>query len=395
MNKYFNTLNKEKCCGCSACVNACPKHALKMISDRDGFFYPQMNISMCIHCGKCVEVCPMEKEICDYFPTFFQAFAAYSKKDSYIYNSSSGGIFPEIASWVIQNGGVVYGATMDENFNVFHTRIVQRSDIHCLQGSKYVQSYMGESMAQCQEDLEKKKMVFFTGTGCQIFGLKQYLGKEYNNLLTADVICHGVPSNLFFKQYIEFLEKKHRGKLTEINFRDKKRNGWSITQRYQIQKKKIVKDYFLNRDMSEYFTAFLNGMIARESCYICPFATLDRSADITMGDFWGYQRTRPDLAHKEGLSLLLINTEKGIQIVRELQKTGVYFERISYESVEKSDNKNLYIPTKRPLERDKIYEDLHKYDFTYIAKKYCRGNRTLKAYIKNSRFYSKVRMILR
>lgn len=387
MNKYLNELNKKDCCGCSACIQICPKKALTMISDEDGFCYPQIDMSKCVHCGKCAMVCPMEKSATNN-STSFQAFAAYSSIEKYISNSSSGGIFPEIAAWVIQNGGAVYGAIMDENFNVFHARIDQLSDIHSMQGSKYVQSEMGEIMSQCKEDLKNGKYVFFTGTGCQISGLKQFLGKEYENLLTADVICHGVPSNFFFKKYIEFLEKKHRGKLREICFRDKRKNGWSITQRYQIQRRKKVKDYYLNRYLSEYFTAFLDGMIARESCYVCPFATLNRPADITMGDFWGYQRTRPDLTHKEGLSLLLVNTEKGMHIVKTLRELGVNFQEVSYESVEKSDNKNLYFPTKRPPERDTIYHDLHVHGFKYISKKYCRKNRTWKTYVKNTKLYS-------
>lgn len=388
MNKYLQMLNKEDCCGCSSCVQACPKHALTMIKDVDGFSYPQIDADSCIRCGKCATVCPMEKESRNESTRSFHAFAAYSNRNEYIHDSSSGGIFPEIAACVIQNGGVVYGAAMDENFNVLHKRISQRTDIPLLQGSKYVQSDMGEIFPKCKDDLINGKMVLFTGTGCQIYGLKRYLGKEYDNLLTADVICHGVPSNLFFKQYIRFLEQKHKGKLTEICFRDKRRNGWSITQRYQIQRGKNVKDYFLNRELSEYFTAFLGGMIARESCYTCPFATLDRPADITMGDFWGYQRTRPELAHKEGLSLLLVNTEKGMQVIKTLQGNGVGIHEVSYESVEKSDNKNLYIPTKRPIERDSIYQDLHSHGFEFIAKKYCRNSRTWKSYIKNTFLYS-------
>ena len=383
MNKYLNNINASYCCGCSACVHQCPKQCLRMSQDKDGFFFPIVNNrEACIDCSLCAKVCPMENMVESDYPHTF--YGAYNTNKTDIVNSSSGGIYPSLAKWIISQGGIVFGASLDDEHKLYHIGVSTESDIQKTIGSKYFQSEIRDTYVECKKELDKGRLVLYTGTPCQVHGLKRYLGKDYDNLYTADVICHGVPSSKMFDAYIDFLEKKHNGKLVDINFRDKKRNGWSITLRYTIEYSNDKrKDYYLINKLSEYFMAFLGGYIERESCYSCPFSSMRRPGDITMGDFWGYQFKRPDLKHDEGLSLIIVNSEHGKRIVDVLHRNGVQFNAVDEECVKASENKNLYKPTLRPEVRSVVYDELQNFGFEYIAKKYFRRTQTLRNKAKN------------
>ena len=383
MNKYLANGDWSECCGCYACISACPTACISMKQTSEGFSYPSIeDVSKCISCGLCSKVCPVEQRIEKEDSSLF--YAAYTKDKSIISNSSSGGIFGELAIYFLDHGGVVFGASLNEKHCLSHISISTKEDLYKLQSSKYIQSEIGNSYQECEAFLKSGKIVFFTGTPCQIQGLKLYLKKTYDNLFTADVICHGVPSQKMFDAYVAYLEKKHKAKLVDINFRDKKRNGWSITLRYTMQfPSGRKKDYYLISKLSEYFSGFLGGYISRESCYKCQFSSLKRPGDITMGDFWGYQKTRPELRHDEGLSIILVNSEKGEQMLCFLDKESVSFETINAKSVYNSENKNLYFPTKRPDARSVIYYELSNDGFESISSKYLRKGHTLKNYIKN------------
>lgn len=382
MIKYILTKNEGACCGCNACVEICPVHCLEMIKSEDGFLYPEANNAKCIECGMCSSVCPMEKKSSE-LPTVFEAYGAYSTDSKTVIQSSSGGIFSVLAEYILGQDGMVFGAYLDENHELYHIGIDHVQDLYKLRGSKYIQSNINGIYCKVKEILINGKKVLFTGTPCQIYGLKQYLKKDYENLYTADVICHGVPSQKMFDEYVAFLERKHHAKLVDINFRDKVKNGWSITLRYTMQKGNKKRNYYLISPLSEYFSGFLGGYILRESCYDCKFCTLERPGDITMGDFWGYQKTRPELKHDEGLSLLLINSPKGKELKDVLEKSGVCFNEVSEETVRNSENKNLYTPSLRRSERDNIYKELNEHGFDYIAKKYLQKHFTVKNYAKN------------
>lgn len=392
MNRYLKTNNLADCCGCSACVQSCPTHCIKMEANSEGFLYPVIEeSSKCIECSLCAKVCPMEQE--NDYEYSANYYAAYSTNREQIDNSSSGGLFPELAKEFLNKEGIVFGAYLPEDHKLIHVGISESNELTKLLGSKYIQSDLRNTFSECKQKLTEGKSVLFTGTPCQIAGLRRYLRKDYENLYTADVICHGVPSQKAFDLYVDFLEKKHKAKLVDIDFRDKKRNGWSITLRYTMESPNGKrKDYYLISKMSEYFMAFLTSQVLRESCYKCPFASMKRPGDITMGDFWGYQKTRPELKHDEGLSLLLVNTEKGKQLADILLNKGAVLNAVTEESIKSSENGNLYHPSKRPQHRDTIYEEMLAVGFDAVAEKNFRKTQTLKNRIKNllpKRFFMK------
>ena len=382
MNRYLETSDPKYCCGCSACVQICPKRCLGMTHDKDGFLFPTVASDSCIDCGLCARVCPMETKV---KPTDeHKYYGAYTQNAHDIMTSSSGGIYPALAKWVLSQNGVVYGATLDSQHNLYHIGADSQEEVDRTIGSKYFQSDIRETFKECKSNLEAGRIVLFTGTPCQIHGLKCFLRKEYDSLYTVDVICHGVPSQKIFNAYVRYLEKKHNAKLVGINFRDKKRNGWSITLRYTMEfPNGKHKDFYLISKLSEYFMAFLSGTIARESCYICPFSSLNRPGDITLGDFWGYQRKRPDLKHEEGLSLILCNSIKGNYLIDVLRSNDVVINEVDEECVKASENKNLYYPTTRPKLRDSIYDELETEGFESIAAKYFRHTHTFRNKLKN------------
>lgn len=370
MNKYLDYQNKKDCCGCGACASSCPVSCIEMGKDDDGFLFPFItDASKCINCKLCQKVCPVENPLKHEDEGHY--YGAFSNNDELVKKCSSGGIFAEIAKMTLIEGGYVFGAAFDDEFRLSHHCYSNGVDINPVYSSKYLQSDIKDCYIRCKELLTMGKKVLFSGTPCQISGLRGFLRKEYDNLFTVDVICHGVPSEFFFHSYVDSLEKRHNGKLVYINFRDKQKNGWSITLRYIITRNGKSKVYDLSRRESSYFTFFLKGMIARESCYYCPFASMNRPGDLTLGDFWGYQRTLPELKHEQGLSLVLSNTFKGEQIINRLQSScNVTFKEVNEESIRLSDNKNLYKPTQRQEDRSSIYNDLRDKDYFFIEEKY-------------------------
>lgn len=382
MNRYLSTKDETQCCGCSSCVSGCPKKCIGMTTDKDGFYVPEViDANACIDCGLCSKICPFENPKANEPTTEF--YAAYSTNEQFIMNSSSGGLFPEIANFFLSNGGTVYGAYMDEKYELYHTRITEVEDLPKLMRSKYYQSDVRNTYQECKKDLIEGRKALFSGVPCQIQGLKRFLGRDYDNLYTIDIICHGVPSPLMFKEYRQYLERKHKGTLVSLNFRDKKRFGWSVAMSYSILGfKGRQKEFVYNYSMSDYLLPFLKGLLTRESCYKCPFSSLERPGDVTLGDFFGYQKTRPELAHKEGLSLFLVNSDKGQEIKRICESSGVVFNEVTEYSVRESGTRNLYAPTERPQLRDKIYLGLHAYGMDYIVKHYFEPKLTLRQKIR-------------
>ena len=382
MNRYLSTKDVTQCCGCSSCVGSCPKKCIGMTTDKDGFYVPEMiDAKACIDCGLCSKVCPFENPKANEPTTEF--YAAYSTNEQFIMNSSSGGLFPEIANYFLSNGGTVYGAYMDEKYELYHTRITDVEDLPKLMRSKYYQSDIRKTYQECKKDLIEGKKVLFSGVPCQIQGLKLFLGKDYDNLNTIDIICHGVPSPLIFHEYKNYLERKHKATLRYIDFRDKSKYGWSETIRYVMEKpNRKRKDYVFHYQYSDYLKPFMQGLFNRESCFHCPFKTLSRPGDISLGDFWGYQKSRPELAHKEGLSLILVNTDKGKSLIRECKTDGVVFHKITEDNVKAGGNHSLFSPQQRPPLRDITYSGIHEYGMDYMVKHYFEPKLTLRQKIR-------------
>lgn len=308
-------VNEKKCTGCGSCVQRCPQECISWCNKDFGFKYPIIDKEKCIDCGLCDQVCPIGEEKKNTNAVHF--YAAVHKDVEILSKSTSGGAFTAIADYVLSRNGVVYGCSMEAGLQAQHIRITERDDLCKLSGSKYIQSDIGITYKLAEKDLRNGTSVFYTGTPCQIAGLYAFLGREYDNLITADIICHGVGSQKYFDRYVEYLDTKY-GKVIDLKFRSKEFAGWSCggTLTHMGKKKPVKKALY---DYNHYYYCyFLRGDIYRESCYSCPYANLRRQGDFTLGDFWGIESLKINLDTKDGCSLLLVNTKKAQQIKKEL-----------------------------------------------------------------------------
>lgn len=303
---------KSECTGCTACASICPKSIINMVEDNEGFVYPQItNEDQCIKCGKCIAVCPVKNSIVEEnSPT---SYAIKNKDISVQEQSSSGGAFSALASLIIMNGGVVYGVSMD-NFKVHHTKADNMESLVKFRGSKYVQSDLQNTFKEIKEELKKGKTVMFSGTPCQVEGLVSFLDKKYNNLITIDFACHGVPSPKVLSLYLYNLEKRFGKKLSKVSFRDKKFNWrrFSFTaqmgETYQFSEP-LEKNLFLR--------GFTDNLFLRPSCYNCAFKKISRVSDITLADFWGIQDIYPEYYDEMGVSLCCANSLRGLTLIKQ------------------------------------------------------------------------------
>lgn len=313
--------DKHNCCGCGACSQTCPLSCVTMKTDKEGFCYPETDTDICTSCGLCETVCPMTGTVDKKKPE--NTFISYSSDETLRKNGSSGGMFQTIAQKVISLGGIVFGARFDDNWNVVHDYADNKEGITAFCGSKYLQSRIGNSFKQAELFLDKGKTVLFSGTPCQIHGLKKYLKKDYPNLITVDFVCHGVPSPSVWQSYIDFTARRKsidRKNISSINFRDKC-SGW---KRYSV----TIKD---DNNVSEstpfnqnsYMQLFLRDYILRPSCYNCSFKNGANISDVTLGDFWGVNDIHPEWDDDKGLSVCLANSTKGAEILSRLDSTVV------------------------------------------------------------------------
>ena len=257
--------NKMECCGCHACFNVCPVNAIEMKEDEKGFKYPIIDKEKCVNCGLCDKVCPIKEKVC--ISNEPVAYAAYNKDEEIRKESSSGGIFTLLAEKILEKQGIVFGAIFDDNFHVIHTYIDSKKQLEKLRGSKYVQSTIGDCYKIAKQYLEEDKYVLFTGTPCQIEGLRSYLQKDYKKLYTQDIICHGVPSPKVWEKYMEYRKNKDKEIPQKIYFRNKD-NGW---KRYNVKFKYKQGEYKNRQSKDVYMQAFLRDISLRDSCYHCNF----------------------------------------------------------------------------------------------------------------------------
>lgn len=308
---------KEECTGCHGCYNVCPKKCIDMNFDEEGFLYPSVDSDKCLECGLCEKVCPIIHIVeVENDPI---AIGCYNKDEKIRMESSSGGIFTLISELVIQSGGVVFGAEFDENYNVRHSYVDNMEDLQKFRGSKYVQSTIGNSYYDVKKFLEQGRQVLFSGTPCQIAGLKRYLRKDYDNLICQDIVCHGVPSTYVWEHYKKFIANGRR--ISGVKFRDKS-TGWK-TYSLQID----FDDGSSYNDIgneNSYIKGFVKDFYLRPSCYECKYKTLHRESDITLADFWGIEANEPELDDNKGTSLIFINSDKGRITFEDIKKDIVF-----------------------------------------------------------------------
>lgn len=302
--------HKSECCGCTACQQVCPAQCITMEPDEEGFLYPKINEANCIHCQKCERVCPIRHPALPVGKT--EAFVGYAENLALRRASSSGGVFSLAAQWILSRQGAVFGAAFDEHFQVRHICVESAEELGRLRGSKYVQSSLENTYAEAKRELQNGRWVLFSGTACQVAGLKNDLGEEYERLLTVDVLCHGVPSPKIWDLYLQEQESANRSKISSVQFRDKV-SGWkqySLTSRYENGR---TCSFRFPED--PYMCMFLGNIDLRPSCYDCRFKAFPRASDLTIGDCWGIDKLMPDMDDDQGTSVILVHTPKGRQLL--------------------------------------------------------------------------------
>lgn len=365
---------KEICCtsdctGCMACVNVCAHHAISIVQDKEGFDRPQIDESLCVDCGLCQKTCPINNHPIVNEPRGI--YSGWSSDETVRMCSSSGGAFTEIARPILEDGGVVFGCALDEKLQAYHTYVESMDDLATkLRGSKYVQSRIGDSYAQAKDFLRQGRKVLFSGTPCQIAGLKNYLRRDYENLVTVDLICHGVPSPMLFEDYKNFMQKHENMKLTKVSFRCKK-SSWiffNMTLTGHVEKSSAEKTYIGNYYEDPYIRGFLRDYFLRPSCHQCQFTSTKRCSDFTIADWWGYQKSDKidkDFRRK-GVSLVLANTDKAKSLVPSLKL--LLKERTIEEA--KKTNCSLSKAFMMPAIRSEFWRDYYGMSFEDIVSKY-------------------------
>ena len=297
---------KYACCGCTACASACPRHCITMEEDAEGFKYPKVNTILCTDCGLCEKSCPMAHP--ESYNNILQVIATKHNDETVRKASSSGGTFSLLAENIILQGGVVVGCAMDEQMRAKHIFCEKKENLSLLRSSKYVQSDIKGIYPLVRSLLRKGRKVLFTGTPCQVAGLHRYLHKPYDNLFCIDVLCHGVPSPKLLDIYKSKMESKYGSKAEFINFRYKKCEWKRL---YTYINFKNGKQYYKYSEYDVYMNLFLSNRSQRSSCFHCPFTSIHRQGDISLGDFWGIGKFMPEWDDDKGISLVLLNNEKG------------------------------------------------------------------------------------
>ena len=351
----------EDCCGCTACASICPHNAISMKPDTLGFLYPEVDTEKCVDCGLCEKVCAFN----DNYDTSLSlsqpdVYAARHKDMQEIETSRSGAAFIALSDWVIEHGGIVYGAGYTDHFRVVHKRAVSKEERNEFKGSKYVQSDLTGVFRQVKADLKAGLLVMFSGTPCQTAGLNSYVGKKLReNLYLVDIVCHGVPGPFIWRDYLAYLERKHGDKICWVNFRDKQLYGW--TAHHESFK-------FVNGGGKMTFTyTFYKHIMFRHSCGVCPYTNTHRPSDITLADFWGWEKTDPTFnVDDKGVSLVLINTEKGRKLFEAVKDNM----NIIPVKLEDCLQPNLQHPSIIHPKRMDFERDYARKGFEYVMKKY-------------------------
>ncbi len=374
--------NKEDCCGCTACASICTHDAITMIPDALGFLYPQVDVNKCVECGLCEKVCAFN----DHYDTSLNlekpiAYGARHKNMKEVETSRSGAAFIAISDYVLEQGGVVYGAGYAEHFRVVHKRATTKEERNEFKGSKYVQSDMNIVFRQVKEDLRNGLTVLFSGTPCQTSGLNSFVGKRLRErLFLVDIVCHGVPGPYLWRDYLSYLEKIQGSPIVWVNFRDKQKYGW----RAHLESF-IFKNGGGNK-MSFTFL-FYKHIMFRQSCGKCHFCNTRRPSDITIADFWGWEKTDPDINKDDkGLSLVLVNTEKGKRLFEAIKDRM----NVVPADLENCLQTHLRMPSDIHPLRMQFEDEYKKKGFEYVYLKYNIPQRSRRYKFKLKMFLKRI-----
>ena len=344
----------DDCCGCEACKQICPQQCITMSMDKRGFLYPTADLSNCINCNKCIDVCPAINTSNKIHST--TSYAAINKNENIRTQSSSGGIFSSIAEQILSNDGVVFGARFNNEFNVIHDWTDNSEKYDSFRGSKYLQSSIGECFILAKKFIEENRLVLFTGTPCQIEGLKRFLNKEYENLITIDIVCHGVTS---YNVWQEYLHSKCKSDPTYVNFRSKS-TGWKD---YSIEIKG-KRNYKSRANNDDFMHCYKSNLFLRSSCYKCP-SKFQNVSDITLGDYWGIDKIS-NLDDDKGTSLIITNTRKGEKIIDSI-KSKIIITETDLDSAIQYNPSIKFSSTKHQLS-DSFWADFYKCGYKAIKK---------------------------
>ena len=356
--------DKSLCCGCTACAQICPKHCITMLPDEEGFLYPHVDTSLCIDCGLCEKVCPITGHNVQLYPPL-NVFAGKNHNDEVRKSSSSGGAFSLLATKFIKEGGVVCGCAWDDNCIARHIIISDLQDLQKLQSSKYVQSSLDNIFASVKQLLKNKQRVLFSGTPCQIAGLKSYLNKSYDNLFTIDLLCHGVPSPALFESYKELMSKRFGSRVVWANCRNKDKSWKRLSMELKFAN---GKRYTKLCQYDPYLALFLSNKSLRPICYSCKFACSNRVGDISVGDFWGLGKIHYDYDDDKGISMLLLNTDKGVQLFDLVKEKMDYMQKDLSTAI--AGNKVLCQPTHMHVDRKDFYQTFINDGFEEASQRY-------------------------
>ena len=370
---------RENCCGCSACFAICPTSAIQMLADGEGFLYPSIDEERCIRCYRCLSVCSFKVD--QNSKGFFEgeilvqdektdkktmyaspiSYAVKYKDMNVRMSSRSGGIFTALSDAVLSENGVVYGCVLTEEYLAIHTRAEDKAKRNRMRGSKYIQSDMSNSFVSVKKDLQAGRHVLFSGTSCQVAGLKTFLGNQaLDLLLCVDIVCHGVPSPYVWKAYLAWQEKKYGGKIQSVDFRNKRDFGW------KAHKESVYLDNVPRIDSEVFKTLFYSHNILRPCCHVCPYKDIHHPGDITIADYWGIEKEVPGFDDNHGVSLVLINNDKGQR----------WFEKVSglleFHKTELMNNLQppLVAPFPQSKTRNQFWQDFFSKDFELIARRY-------------------------
>lgn len=355
--------SKTDCCGCAACASVCAHKCITLKADAEGFLYPEVDADACVNCGLCEKVCPIISV--PQQNSVLEVFAAKNKNENERFHSSSGGLFRLIAEKILQDGGVVFGCRLDERQKAYHAYAETKDQLDALMSSKYVQSDTRGIFEKVRSKLKEGKKVLFSGTPCQVAALKNFLFKPYDNLITKDILCHGVPSPKVFKEYVEGLEKRYECKVKSVNFRWKEKSWKRLYINAELSN---GKRHFLYSGYDSYMQLFLSDSLQRPSCFECPYNTLSRPGDLSLGDFWGIGKTNYDFDDNKGISMVLINNDKGLELWNQIEPETTNIKSDIETAI--AGNRVLVAHLPSSENRDRFYSDYVKNGFDNAVAQY-------------------------